>query len=227
MPKATLILVPGLVCDKTVWEVQMEGLSPQVDIIVPDLSQANTPKAMVEAVLTNAPDRFMLAGHSMGGWVALEVMREHNQRVTKLALLNTTAASDTEEKVKARLDLISLLKAGDVDVLVQRLLSVFVYQTRCEQAVKKMILRNLPALIHQEQAMLMRESLVPVLPRIDCQTMIISANQDKIFNLQDADYLKNNIKNAQLFHIDQCGHMSPMEAPETVLSYLKQFIQAD
>ncbi len=224
MPKPTLILVHGLVCDKTVWEGQMEGLSSEVEIIVPDLSRASTPKAMVEAVLAHAPEKFMLAGHSMGGWVALEVMRENDKRVTKLALLNTTAASDTEEKVRARLDLISLLKAGDVDVLVERLLSAFVYQESCREAVKQMILRNLPSLINQEQAMLLRESLAPVLSHIHCETLIISANQDKIFNLQDAEYLKNNIKHAQLFHIDNCGHMSPMEAPETVLSYLKQFI---
>lgn len=120
MNKPTLILIPGLVCDRTVWEKQIEAFSAQYHIIIPDLSTAKTPEAMVAAVLMSAPESFAMAGHSMGGWVALEVMRASRERVSKLALLNTTAASDTKEKAQARLDLIALYHAGERDVIVQR-----------------------------------------------------------------------------------------------------------
>lgn len=224
MSKPTLILLPGLVCDKAVWGHQVEALSSQVDIIIPDLSQANTPEAMVEAVLKHAPAQFMLAGHSMGGWVALEVMRHAEKRVTKLALLNTTAKSDTPAKATARFDLMALYKSGDIEVLVEKLLSVYIYQQHCRDTVKQMIVRNLPAFINQEEAMLKRESCEPVLPHIHCPTLIISANQDKIFNEQDAQCLKQGIPHATLIHINDCGHLSPLEAPEVVTYHLNELI---
>lgn len=68
--KETLILVPGLLCDAVVWRAQIEVFKERVNILVPDLSTAATPSEMVASVLDEAPDRFALAGHSMGGWVA-------------------------------------------------------------------------------------------------------------------------------------------------------------
>lgn len=224
MSKPALMLIPGLVCDKTVWEKQIEAFSGNYKIIIPDLSKANTPAAMIQAVLKSAPETFALAGHSMGGWVALMVVAAAPERVSKLALLNTCASKDTKEKAESRLNMIAMLQAGEVDALVQRLLSVYVYQHHCEAEVKQMILRNMGAFINQEEAMLKRESCEPYLPNIHCKTLVISANQDKIFSLDDAKVMSDNIKNATLVCIDQCGHLSPMEAPEAVNYHLSAWL---
>lgn len=224
MPKPTLILLPGLVSDHAVWAGQTKALSSQYRILIPDLSKPNTPAAMVEAVLQQAPESFALAGHSMGGWVALEVMRVAGERVTKLALLNTTAVKDSKTKMQSRLDLIALLKAGEVDVLIERLLGVFIYQQHCRESVRKMIFRNLSALINQEEAMLLHESCESVLSFITCKTLIVSANQDKIFNEEDASLLHEGIANSYHVTLDDCGHMSPMEVPEAVNFYLSEWL---
>ncbi|HEU5281481.1 MAG TPA: alpha/beta hydrolase [Gammaproteobacteria bacterium] len=224
MPKPTLILLPGLVCDKTVWQAQIQAFSPTHNIIIPDLSNASTPEAMVEAALKNAPDSFALAGHSMGGWVALMVMGAAGERVNKLALLNTCATKDTKEKTESRLNMIAMLQAGEVDALVQRLLSVYIYKQSCEVVVKQMILRNMNAFINEEKAMLVRESCELILPHIQCKTLIIHANQDKIFNFEDAKIMCDNIAHSALASIDQCGHLSPMEAPAAVNDYLARWL---
>lgn len=224
MKKPTLVLLPGLVCDKAVWEKQVAVFSSDYNIIIPDLSNAATPAAMVEAALENAPASFALAGHSMGGWVALMVMQAAPERVNKLALLNTCATKDSKEKVESRLNMIAMLQAGDVDALLQRLLSVYIHQQHCVSDVRQMILRNLHAFVNQEIAMLARESCEPVLPHIDCETLVISANQDKLFSLDDAKRLSNPIKFATLVCIDNCGHLSPMEAPDAVNFHLRQWL---
>lgn len=224
MNKPTLILIPGLVCDRAVWEKQIEAFSAQYHIIIPDLSTAKTPEAMVAAVLMSAPESFAMAGHSMGGWVALEVMRASQERVSKLALLNTTAASDTKEKAQARLDLIALYHAGERDVIVQRLLNAYLHQTHCEDAVARMILRNLSALVNQEEAMLVRQESVSILPQITCPTLIISSNQDKIFNQQDANQLANGIAHSTLICLEGCGHTSPLEVPEAVTYHMAHWL---
>jgi pimeloyl-ACP methyl ester carboxylesterase len=88
-PKPTLILLPGLLCDRTVWEPQIAALSPRCTIQVADFWGLDSFDAMADRVLADAPPRFALAGHSMGGRVALEIMRKAPERVERLALLST------------------------------------------------------------------------------------------------------------------------------------------
>ena len=85
----TLCLLPGLLCDATIWKHQIEAFSGGAQVIVPDLWPAPSIEAMAEIVLAAAPERFLLAGHSMGGRVALEVLRRAPERVERLALLDT------------------------------------------------------------------------------------------------------------------------------------------
>src|SRR6185437_6909143 len=98
MIKLPLLLLPGLLCDATLWVHQQNHLSDLADIIIPDLSQASSPDEMVESVLNVAPPYFIMVGHSMGGWVALEVMKKYSEKILGLGLLNTTALPDSKQK---------------------------------------------------------------------------------------------------------------------------------
>ena len=90
MPKPTLLLLPGLLCDATVWKDQVHALADQVDCHVPDYGSRDSITGMAGQVLANAPaERFLLAGHSTGGRVALELLRRAPHRVRRLALLDT------------------------------------------------------------------------------------------------------------------------------------------
>ena len=223
MQHNVIILIPGLLCDATVWQHQIKYFQ-QHKIIVPDLSTASTPNEMVAAVLSQAPKNFALAGHSMGGWVALEVMRTAAQRVNKLCLLNTSAALDSAEKTAARHALITMAKENKYDLLIERLLKIFLHKQDCKMAVKEMLERNKHALITQEYAMLQRQDCTPLLNTIHCPTKIIHANQDAVFNISNSELLCKNIPHASLEQIENCGHMSPMEAPDEVTKIMLDWL---
>lgn len=216
MAKVPLLLLPGLLCDKDVWSYQQVHLSHMVDIIIPDLNHAMTPNEMVESVLNNAPQNFILAGHSMGGWVALEVMKQHSHRVLGLALLNTTALPDSQEKREARNTMIMQAEQGNAAVIIDKLISLFVYQKAVTRKVRPMFARNISAFINQENAMLQREECMTILKLISCPTLIIHATEDAVFHFEDSEILRSNINNATLAVIKNCGHMSPMESPQEV-----------
>lgn len=216
-----LILIPGLLCDQAVWEHQVNHLRDDANILIANVDHASTPVEMVNAVLKGAPKQFALAGHSMGGWIALEIMRHHPERVTKLILANTTALLDSPQKAQGRHDLLKLAYENKHDVIIERLLSAFVFQRRFAPIVKAMLQRNINYLINQEKAMLQREDCVPLLKTILCPTTIIHANQDAIFDFQDSQILHEHITGSVLERLDHSGHMSPIEAAEGFTDIMK------
>lgn len=219
-----LILLPGLLCDATAWQYQSHDLSDIANIIIPDLSQAATPEAMVDAVLSVAPPTFALAGHSMGGWVALEVMRHHASQVTKLCLVNTTAMPDSPQKAQARKEMLELAKANQYEPIIQRLITAFIFQEKYHAPVKVMLERNKHALINQETAMLMRDDCVCILDKISCPTLVLHAGEDKIFNMSDSKQLADNIRGARLEIVKNAGHMSIMEAAQETSRLMREWL---
>ncbi|HEY8368957.1 MAG TPA: alpha/beta fold hydrolase, partial [Thermodesulfobacteriota bacterium] len=102
MTRPLLVLVPGLLCDRDLWRDQIPALSAMAEVRVPDLRPFDSIEDMARSILDAAPGAFALAGLSMGGYVALEVMRRAPGRVTRLALLNTTSRPDTEAQTARR-----------------------------------------------------------------------------------------------------------------------------
>lgn len=225
MKKLALILLPGLLSDAEVWAHQIRHLSDLSDIIIPDLNNASSPEEMVEAVSKIAPPYFALAGHSMGGWVALEVMKHFPERIVGLALLNTTALPDSAEKHRAREAMILQAENGNYSEIIDKLISAFIHNTAVIPKAKIMFERNKLAFINQEKSMLQREDCLAVLENISTPTLIIHAENDLNFNLTDSQLLADKIKSATLSIINNCGHMSPMEAPEKVTSLMRLWFE--
>src|SRR5437868_1326265 len=125
--KTPLLLLPGLLCDPALWAAQVEGLADIAEMTVGDLTQADTVQGMARGVLAKAPPKFALAGLSMGGYVAFEVMRQAPERVTRLALLDTSARPDTPERTKARHELMAQAKQGDFKGITPRLLPQWIH----------------------------------------------------------------------------------------------------
>lgn len=224
MDKLPLILLPGLLSDATLWSYQCSHLSDITNIIIPDLNHASTPDEMVAAALVNAPDYFALAGHSMGGWVALEIIRRHPKRVLALGLFNTSALPDSKEKHHARQSMILEAEKNNFSTILNKLIDLFVYNKAVINQVTMMCERNISAFINQEKAMMMRRDLINMLDIITCPTLIIHSENDAIFNLQDSQLLKQHIKHATLSVIKNCGHMSPIESPDIVTQLMKAWL---
>lgn len=224
MTRLPLLLLPGLLCDAETWLHQCHHLSDIADIIIPNLNHAASPHSMVVSVLHDAPPHFALAGHSMGGWVALEIMKQCPERVLGLCLLNTTAFPDSKEKYDARQAMILSASKGDYAAIIEKLTQSFIYNSSVVSSIKTMFKRNISAFINQEQAMIQRKDCIKVLDSITCPTLIIHSINDAIFQYEDSQFLAKKIKHATLSIIDNCGHMSPMESPDEVTRLMRSWL---
>jgi pimeloyl-ACP methyl ester carboxylesterase len=108
-----LVLVPGLACTEYLFAEQIGSLRGKVAVSVADHARNDTMSAIARAVLATAPNRFALCGLSMGSYIAFEMVRQAPDRIERLALLDTSALSDTPEQTERRLKLIAMAQIGE------------------------------------------------------------------------------------------------------------------
>lgn len=228
--RPALVLLPGLLCDAALWAHQTAHLSDMADIAVPDLTGAETVDELAETVLDAAPERFSLAGLSMGGYVALAVMRLAPDRVDRLALLDTSARADTREQTRRRRGLIGLARRGKFKGVTPRLLPMLVHPDRLGdaplvEAVMAMAERvGTEAFVRQERAILNRPDSRHRLAEIDCPTLVLCGRQDAVTPLELSEEMARLLPRGRLAVIEECGHLSTMERPETVTAELRAWL---
>lgn len=219
-----LVMISGLLSNKSLWQHQSQALSDLGPIHFFSPSE-ETPEKMIQGILDKAPPKFALIGHSMGGWLSLELMWAAPSSVTKLCLLNTTARMDSKEKRMHRLDLIQKAKQGFFLEVVESILEHFLYNQSVKNDVRKMFLEvGVEAFIRQQNSMIQRRDCQPLLSSIQCPTLVIHARQDKNFSLDEHQELVDHIPNARLAIIEDSGHMSPMERPLEVSALLRGWL---
>ncbi len=230
--KTPLVLLPGLLCDRALWAAQIKALADVADIWVADLTGAQTMRAMGEAVLREAPfETFALAGLSMGGYVAQEVMRQAPQRVRKLALLDTSARPELPEQTERRRMLIDLAeKERGFTPVTRHLLPLMVHSSRIDDktlvaAIRDMAERvGVPAFVRQQRAIMSRPDGRPDLKNILCPTLVLCGREDALTPLDGHEEMARLIPGAQLEVLEQCGHMSTMERPEQVSALIRHWL---
>ena len=220
--RPTLVLLPGLLCDDRLWKPQADALSDVADIMIADMTRDDSMAGMASRALESAPESFALAGLSMGGYVALEIMRAVPERVTHLALLDTGARADTPEQTTRRRDLIALADRGEFKAVSPRLLPLFVHEDRLSEtplidditAMADSVGKE--AFLRQQRAIMGRPDSRPGLPGIACPTVVICGRDDVLTPVALSDEIAGLIPGAHLVLIDDCGHLSTMERPEAV-----------
>lgn len=227
-----LVLIPGLLCDERLWQHQAEGLAGLAEpIVVPDVTRHDSVGGMAGAVLEAAPERFALAGLSMGGYVALEVLRRAPDRVRALALLDTSARPDTPEQTETRLALIRLARDGRFDEAWRALLPRIVHPDRVEDpemitAVEGMAYSVGPgAFERQELAIIGRPDSRGDLASVSCPTLVLCGREDGLTPPHLHEELADGIPGARLRIIDRCGHLSTLERPEETTSALREWLE--
>ena len=222
--KPSLVLISGLLSNEALWKDVIVRLVDLADITVVCPTD-DSPEEMLRTILEKAPKKFCLAGHSMGGWLALEVMRHAQDRVEKLLLLNTTARNDTPEKASRRKNMIQEAENGGFEDVVQQIAQHFVYNRAVLDAVKEMFLEvGKDAFCNQERAMLKRSESISILSSIACRTFVVHAEHDKVFSLEEHQELVRLIPGAAFRQVEGSGHMSPMEQPEGVCGIIKEWL---
>lgn len=226
-----LVLIPGLNCTPALYAPQWPALALGRQILVADNTADDTIAAMVERLLATAPERFALCGLSMGGYVAFEVMRRAPERVTRLALLDTTAKPPTPETNAPREQMIALAEKGAFDNVVTLLWQKLVAPDRLADEALRLDVRAMAeavgaaGFIRQQRAIMGRSDARPVLATIAVPTLVVVGAEDAITPPDEAREMAGGIgAKARYLEAPGCGHLSTLEAPGLVTSALLDWL---
>lgn len=231
MAKPALILLPGLLNDAALWRHQTETLTDIADVTVADLTGADSMAGLARHVLAQAPQRFSLAGLSMGGYVAQEIVRQAPERVERLALIDTSARADLPEQSQRRQELIALAQSGRLDEVSLQLLPNLLHPARvddpdfrdCVLGMARRIGKD--AFVRQQTAIMGRPDGRPDLARISCVSLVVVGRQDSLTPPKIAEEMLAGLARGKLVVIEDCGHLAPIEQPQAVSAVLRYWLQ--
>jgi pimeloyl-ACP methyl ester carboxylesterase len=236
MPSPTpVLLLPGLICDQTVWQQQIDALSDVAVCTCADYRSLDSIPAMAEAVLRSAPERFSVAGHSMGGRVALELYRLAPHRVTRIALLNTgylprEAGEAGEEEARKRGELVALAQSQGMTAMLRQWLPPMIDARRINDtvlvnAIVEMMSRKSPDIFAaQVRALLARPDASAILEQIQCPALLLTGREDGWSTPEQHRAMAAKIAGSQIVIVPDCGHMSTLERPAEVSAALRAWL---
>ena len=237
MATIPLILVPGLMCDGIVWEPIFPTLAGHAICQIADHGDANSLTLMAQQILDTALPRFALAGHSMGGRVAMEVLRLAPHRVSKLALLDTgyKARADGaagDEEARKRHALLDIARTQGVRTMALQWVQGMVDPPSLSDAalIKSIVAmferKSADIFAHQITALLARPDATPVLASVRVPTLVLCGRADSWAPLSQHEEMVALIPGRATLHVvEHAGHMSTMEQPQAVAQTMLTWLQ--
>jgi pimeloyl-ACP methyl ester carboxylesterase len=231
MTTPTLLILPGLLEDADAFAHQVEGLREHATVVAADLTRADSMAELARHALEQADGPFALMGHSMGGYVALEVLRQAPQRVTRVAFVNTNARPDTAEGTANRRRLMELAER-DFPAVIATLLPKLVTAESLEKegvagTITEMALATgKEAFARQERAIIGRIDSRPFLKDIACPALVVAGDQDQLMPVEVLRELADGIPGARLEVVAKSGHMTSIEQPEALTRLLGDWLRA-
>ena len=226
-----IVLITGQLLTEAVWQPLLDAWADR-EVIVADNRGDDTIEGFAQRLLDNAPPKFVLIGHAMGGFVAFEVMRRAPGRVAKLALISTLASADGPAQTARRQGYIDLVESGNFDQVVEeRIPILFPEEKRGDERLLG-IARQMAAdtgadtFLAQQRAIMARIDSRPRLGEIAVPTLLIWGERDGITSRAHHDEIAEAIPGARLEVVSGAGHLPTVEAPERVVSLLTSFIDA-
>jgi pimeloyl-ACP methyl ester carboxylesterase len=226
------VLVPGLTCSARLYAAQIPALWRFGPVVIADHTRDITMTGIARRILASAPPRFALAGLSMGGYIALEIMRQAPERVARLALLDTGARADMPEMTERRHGLMALAKGGRYAEIPDRAFPLYVHRDRRgDETLKRIVLAmaeetGLEGYLRQQQAIMSRPDSRPGLAAIGCPTLVLVGEGDEATPPELAREIAAGIAGSRLVIIPDSGHLSTLEQPEAVTAALVEWMRS-
>ncbi|WP_372988402.1 alpha/beta fold hydrolase [Marinobacter sp.] len=234
----TLILLPGMVCDQASWAPVLGQLEKSVETQIADYGDQASLTGMAEAVLASAPPQFSLAGHSMGGRVAMEICRLAPERVQRLCLIATEHTPKPEgeagiQETNARLGMLELARSRGMTAMAEAWSpNLLAEENRGNQALVDEMVRmigrqpveRLEAHITAGET---RPDSTDVLRSLGCPVMLIAGKEDALRPASVMAQMQSLIAHCHFEIIPSCGHMPMMEQPDSVGSLLQNWLTAE
>lgn len=232
MSPSTFLILPGLLEDADAFEHQVTALREVASVLVADLTRADSMAELARDALRQAPPGpLAILGHSMGGYVALELLRQAPERVARVALVNTNARPDTPESTANRRRLMELAER-DFPAVIATLLPKLVAEANLANGEVAGTITGMAlatgkeAFARQEEAIIGRADSRPFLGAIRCPTLVVAGEMDQLMPVEVLRELAEGIPGARLEVVEGSGHMTSLERPEALTRLLRDWLSA-
>jgi pimeloyl-ACP methyl ester carboxylesterase len=226
-----ILLVPGLGGSPRIYAPVIPAMWRYGPVTVANHIRDDNMAVIARRILAEAPPRFALVGHSMGGYIAFEIMRQAPQRVAKLALLNTHARPDAPEAVERRRGMIARIGAGGFRDGIEAMIPGFLHPSRRDDATLRKLVYEMAedvgpdAFVRQLTAVMGRADSRPTLATITCPTLVLTGDEDNTIPNSLSAEIADGIRGAKFTIIPQCGHLSQIERPQAVADALVEWLR--
>ena len=227
-----VLALSGLLNDERLWGHQARAFAGERAFTSLSLTAHDSVAALAAQALALMPaGQFALAGFSLGGYVALEIMRQAPERIAALALVSTGPRADTAQSTQTRKAAIEAARgpAGPAAVFAEFSPRILL-PAHLKDIALVTLLNSMSAAVgidgfeRQQTAAMNRPDSRPTLKTIDCPTVVICGREDRTTPLELSDEMVAHIPNARLMVIENCGHMAPLEQPEAVTAALRRWL---
>jgi pimeloyl-ACP methyl ester carboxylesterase len=226
-----ILLIPGLVSSPRIFAPVVPALWRFGPVTVANHIRDDNMAVIARRILAEAPPRFALAGHSMGGYIAFEIMRQAGERVAKLALINTQARPDTPEISERRRGQIARAKAGEFHAILDELFPLFVHPSRRDNADLRKLIHDMgddigaDAFVRQQTAVIGRADSRSTLAVISCPTLVLTSDEDHTIPNSLSAEMADGIPRAKLMVTADCGHLAQVEQPQATADALVEWLR--
>ena len=225
-----IVLVPGLASSARIYAPVVPALWRFGPVMIANHIRDDSMADIAARVLSEAPPRFALAGHSMGGYIALEIMRQAPGRVVRLALINTQARPDTPEATARRRGLMERARRGELRAIREESFPELVHPSRRDDAGILELVHaqdedvGVAGYLRQQAAIIARADSRPTLSSIGCPTLVLTGDADNTIPNAFSKEMAEAIAGARLKVLDRCGHLPQAEQPEATVRALTEWL---
>jgi pimeloyl-ACP methyl ester carboxylesterase len=225
-----LLFLPGMMCDARLFGPQSEALAPKREVFHGDITCASDMATLAEQVLDAAPDRFALAGLSMGGIVAMEMIRQAPHRVTRLALMDTNPRAELPEVKARRGPQMDAVRAGGLErVMREELKPNYLTRGPNYDAILDLCMAmalDLGAEVFERQSIALRDrpDQQETLRHVDVPSLILCGREDALCPVERHELMHALMPGSDLVIVDGAGHMPTLERPDVVCDALAAWL---
>ncbi|MFL4471949.1 alpha/beta fold hydrolase [Tateyamaria armeniaca] len=226
-----LVLLPGMMCDARLFGPQIAELSPEFSIMVSPVTRGERIEEIASGLLDELPARFALAGLSMGGIVAMELLRRAPDRITRLALMDTSPLAETPQASTAREPQIVKVRTGRLhelmrDEVLPSYLGPGPYRTEITELMLDMAdVLGPDTFVRQSRALQRRRDQQGTLRKCKVPTLVLCGEHDELCPVKRHTFMAELIPGAELCVLEHAGHVPTLEAPAETTQALRNWMR--
>ena len=226
---AQLILIPGLVSDQNIWRHAVAALAAYSPLIA-NVRQTTSIAGIASQILAQNEGQLYIAGHSMGGIIAVEMYAQSPERIEKIALLNSSMMPQMDGEAAYRQSMIDLVNKDGIKALAETWLPRLVHKSRHDdtgfmaEISNSVMAANAKIHANQNKALLNRPDGYLTIGKITCPTLVLAGRQDKLCRVDENENMASKIQGSQLVIVEDCSHFAPLEQPKQVNQALLHWV---